>query len=147
LATSVGIITVWLDRPSNRNDIAMRYFTLGVSQLRRFERSGEHPDLDNAITSQLKAVEYSDAETPNLAVYLSHLSDCQMRRFDCLDSLADLVAAVSNEQKAVDLTSGRNLIGHFVFRTLVPARCYGTSDIAGCPISKWHCPITKMQSN
>ncbi|KIM89429.1 hypothetical protein PILCRDRAFT_60841 [Piloderma croceum F 1598] len=88
----------------------MRYFTLGVSQLRRFERSGEHPELENAITSQLKAVEYSDAETPNLAVYLSHLSDCQMHRFDCLDSLADLVAAVSNEQKAVDLTGGRNPI-------------------------------------
>lgn len=63
--TTVGNITLWLDIPNNRNYIALRFHTLGISQLARFERSKELPDLDAAISSQLKAIQYSNIRNPN----------------------------------------------------------------------------------
>lgn len=77
---------------------------LGLALRRRFDRLGDLGDLDNAISSQQKAVKLTPEGHPSLPPRLDNLGAALRRRFACLGNREDIDNAMSCLQRALDLT-------------------------------------------
>ncbi|KIM82041.1 hypothetical protein PILCRDRAFT_8274 [Piloderma croceum F 1598] len=100
----IGAIRVKLKELAGIVDLANGMDAMGASKLRRFQRFGNLLHLDNAISSQKRAVELMDDGHPDKPGYLSNLGTCQHTRFERLGDLSDLENAFSHIEKAVVLT-------------------------------------------
>ncbi|KAH7191136.1 CHAT domain-containing protein [Fusarium oxysporum] len=79
---------------------------LGNKLERRYERTGEMADLEEAIRTARQAVDSAPDDYPNRAAWLNNLGNKLERRYERTGEMADLEEAIRIARQAVDSTPG-----------------------------------------
>ena len=69
-----------------------------------FERTGNLPDISEAISIQQRAVQLIPNDHPDTLAILNNLGIAFQSRFECIGDVSDLTEAISIKQRAVQLT-------------------------------------------
>lgn len=78
--------------------------SLGATRYALYQRTGEHAQLEAAVTAGREALEVADEHGPNVAMLRSNLAEWLRQRFLSTGDRADLDEAVELLRRAVDET-------------------------------------------
>jgi len=83
---------------------AWELFDRGIELVEHFERTGNLPDILEAILIQQRAVQLTPNDHPDMPAILNNLGIAFQSRFECIGDVSDLTEAISIKQRAVQLT-------------------------------------------